>query len=470
LAAEFLEADREFLSAGSKPANIALIYSSEAVSVDAQGPAGDVGEVELEAQALRDLGHTVEVYGISYANFRLVKKLEADFVFNLCEGTGLDGDPGVEVILALERRLLPFSGVGSAPYNLTNDKFAMKKALAAAGVPVPAGFVCRSAVDDLPQTLDYPLFVKPRYGFGSLCVDEHSVVGNEVACRQAVKSVIDATGIDALVEQYIAGREITVGVIGNDLRAVVMPPLEVCFGEVYRGKPLIRTYDTKRNAKSPLYWGFHTLCPAPLEEQVLKRVQETALKAYRAVGGDGFGRVDMRLTAGGLPVVLEVNANCSLEEAEDEHDAGMLSLMARALGWSYAGLLARIIGAGVLRPIRRYRLPKVALRKEGAYITSYAAVNLTKGALISPLYPVSLSAKAEAERYCLEPEIRFMPAVGEPNVVPQLSRNVYWLAAARNIKEGEKLVFDRAQLFAINLAGEPTQRTSLFCRGRRRVR
>lgn len=453
--------------AGSKPRKIALIYCSDFVPPDGEGPAADLDALDVEASALRALGHEVEVHGISYGNLSLLKKLEADFVFNLCEGNGLDGDPGIEVILALEKRVIPFSGVGSGPYDLTNDKWVMKKVLMAAGVPVPAGIVCSAPAQSIPSLLRYPLFVKPRFGFSSLAIDEHSFVRTHRECKRAVEKVIEVSGVDALVEEYVAGRELTVGIIGHASKHILLPPLEIGFGQMFSGKPLIRTYDTKRNPDSPFFWDFCHVFPAPLDPEVQERVEETALQAYCAVGADGFGRVDIRLSEDGVPVVLEVNGNSSLEEDEDEdeHHCGELPVIARALGWGYAGLLARIIGAGVLRPIRKYPMPRVAMRRTGKAVVSCAALGIAKGTLIAPLgHSVNIDFD---DKKGLEPQVRFMQDGQKPNVTVQFSRSNYWLSAARAISQGEEFIFDHRQLSEFAAAEESSDGQTFVPRSQR---
>src|SRR5205823_4219250 len=133
-------------------------------------------------------------------------------------------------------------------------------------------------------------FVKPRYGLGSEGIDANSMVLNRKEAQAAIARVLTATGVDALLEEFIEGREVTVGVIGSGNRVAVMPPLEIQFGKAYDNQPLIRMHDTKSDANSPLYWDFHTVCPAPLPPEVNKRIEDIALRAYRAVGADGYGR------------------------------------------------------------------------------------------------------------------------------------------------------------------------------------
>ena len=436
----------EFLAEGSKPMRIALLFNAEKVEDTGIG-AYNTELIGNELSALRALGHEVIPVGLSFDNLAVLDQLESDFVFNGCEGTGLDGDPGVEVVLALERRLLPFSGAGSAPYQISNDKWLMKLALQRAGVPVPSGFPLHRPDLHLAAHLSYPLFVKPRYGFGSLTINADSKVSSTRAARTAVERVLAETGIDALVEEYIEGRELTVAILGCGRRTLVLPPLEVRFDRAYDGQPAVRMRATKTDRTSPLYWGFHTECPASLTPAERRIVEETALKAYRAVQADGFGRVDIRLSRDGTPYVLEVNTNCSLEYGVDEHDAGMFPLVARAIGWSYQSMLARIIGAGRLRPLKRYRKPLITLRAGSGRITPRATMPLRRGAAVLRFGAASAQ---ESQKTCAVQHIESYLRAAEHSETPSLGlelRGSDWcLVTTRALKTGEIFTVNQDQL------------------------
>lgn len=441
----FQKASQEFLEAGSQPLSLELLHNSDSLMV------GDDPYVGHEIEALRALGHEVVGRSLTYRNVDTVKEIGGDFAFNLCDGTGLDTNLGLEVVRFLEEKPLPFAGVGSAPLALTTDKLAMKKALQAANVPVPNGCSIGHSEMELPACLSYPLFVKPRFGLASEGISEKSEVHSPEECLTVCSQIISQTGVDALVEEYIEGREISVGVIGNGAKAVVLPPLEVQFGEAYRNIPKVRHYDTKNNPDSPLYWDFHTVCPAPLPRALLQNLELVALQAYRAVGADGYGRVDIRLDDDGHPFVLEVNGGCCLDDAPHEADCGIFALMARAVGWSYPETLARIIGAGRLRPIRRYRPPRAAMSCEEQKIFVRAAGHSPKGALLTKVGPLSQAPAGCAIR-CLkskegdflfpEPMVRYLEPSDQPNVAVRSVRKELWLVAQRALEAREPLTLD----------------------------
>lgn len=458
LSLAFRRAAADFLARGRAPLSIALIYNptSEAALKRYGTHDNHISDdpfVAHDAQALRALGHTVKCIPISYGNIEQIQGIKADFVMNFCEGTSLDGDPGVEVLAALERRVVPFSGVGSAPYHLSNDKWAMKAALVAAGVPVPHGAVMGHGALAMPSSLKFPLFVKPRYGFGSLEISSKSHVTDEKSLRAAVARVVKNTGADAIIEEYIDGRELSVGVLGNENRVVVMPPIEIKFGKSYGNIPRVRTYDTKNNTKSPLYWDFSVECPADLPRGMRAKVEETAKRAYLAIGGDGFGRVDIRLSKDGTPHVLEANGNCSLEESPAVSDCGIFVLISRAIGWSYPETLARLIGAGFYRPLRRYRMPMLSMRRLNGKISVHSTSSIRKGAIVCPvgaLLPApsgtpkdQIVVDSGKNKLFAEPHVRFLSHSDNPNLFVQRSRNKFWLVTGRSIRTGEEFTLDR---------------------------
>jgi D-alanine-D-alanine ligase len=450
-------AEDPFSAAASKPLDLILLYNATSdirrgLPIDIL-PDADESSMAPVAESLRQLGHRVRTLGITYDTLHLLDDLDAQFVLNLCEGTGLDGNPGTEVITALERRSLPYSGVGPWCYWVTSDKWTTKLRLAAARVPVPCGTIVPDPDTPLSSRLRYPLFVKPRDGFGSLGVDEHSIAHNADEARRAIGRLAGEYGTDALVEHYIEGREITVAVIGAGDQACVLPPLEVQFGPAYRHKPQIRMFATKFDTKSELYYDFRTMCPAPLDAELTRRVKQVALRAYRAVGGDGYARVDMRLASDGTPYVLEVNGNCSIEDGEAPQDCGLFTLIGRALGWTYPELLCRLIGAGLMR--RRSELqPPFALRWQDGRTATHALVNQRPGDRVVQFGPVYRAPQPDSERtlYCskgcsvfVEPHVRHLAHDDNPNLRVVRDGSALWLEASRRVMAGDQLTLDRSQ-------------------------
>ncbi|MDQ3033801.1 MAG: hypothetical protein M3Y87_15400 [Myxococcota bacterium] len=303
---------------------------------------------------------------------RVVDSLECDVVFNLCDGSGpgIDNLPGVEAIEALERRGLPYTGARFAPYKTSISKVTMKDRFVAAGVPTAPWQLLASPDEALIDELEgRPLFVKPHDAGGSAGVHLSSIIapGDEQALRARVAELFRDYGA-ALVEEYIDGREITVGLLGIGDRAKALPPLEVRFGAAFPKGKGIRTHETKWDTSSPLYGSFELLCPAPLTPAETRRVLRVAREAYGAIDGAGYGRVDMRLDARG-PWVLEVNMNCSLEYGQSASDCAMYPFAAQAAGIAFPDLLRRMIDDAR----RFHRAQRAGTRASGRGVASLDA-------------------------------------------------------------------------------------------------
>lgn len=304
--------------------------------------------------ALRAIGYEPTLVPVSLEDVaKKVARLKADVVVNLCDGFGaLDGYPGLEAIDALEARGIPYTGARRHAYWMGCDKLRMKLHFLNAGVPTPASQVFGDPDEPLDPELRFPLFVKPVSAGGSGGIDLGSVVTDEAALRERLRLVIAEFG-PTLVERYVDGREFTIAIFGDvdgPEELEFLPPLEITFGSRYPAERKVRTFATKSDPTSPLYRDFQIHCPAALEPADREALLETARRAYVAIGGTGYGRVDIRLGAEG-PMVLEVNPNCSLEWIEGDHfDSALFPLAALAAGYSLGDVYRRLIEIALARP------------------------------------------------------------------------------------------------------------------------
>jgi D-alanine-D-alanine ligase len=438
----FKKVAAEISAAGRAPQSVAFFYNpTEDLGVNERGVHRFI---EHEENALRALGHDLTLTTINWDNLDSLRSVSADFAMHLCDGCGFDGEPGTEVMVALESSKVPFSGVGSAVHQLTNDKFAMKLALQRAGVPVPKGFVTSFENAEAPKGISYPMFVKPRFGFGSILIDSASCVRKPSDLGPAIARVVTGTGADALIEEYIDGREITVGVLGSGARTLVLPPLEIRFGSTYDGIPKIRMESTKSDPDSKYYWDFAVDCPAHLPPQVLRNVEAVALRAYQAVGGDGYGRIDMRLTPDGIPYVIEVNGNPCLDYGDNPFDSGIFPLIGLGTGWNYQDLIAHVVGAGKLRALRNYRQPNMTLRRygTGSNLTEtslYASRALRAGAAICGVTHLGLSEDEAFSLLGVDPYSKALKVSDAPNTFVRSSERGATIVASRAVKAHEVL-------------------------------
>lgn len=299
-------------------------------------------------RALEVEGCAVTEVGVSFATLDRLDTLTADLAVNLCDGCTLDGEPGVEVIDALEARGIPYTGARRLAYWIGSDKVRMKVHFLNAGVPTARFQVFGDAEEVIDSRLQYPLFVKPCDTAGSVGVALDSRVDDEAQLRARLQKVVALYG-PALVEEYVDGREISVAIIGDGDDLTIFPPVELRFGPAYPATCRVQTFESKFDPSSPLYGGYELCCPARLGEDEERTVIQAARAAYQSIGGTGYGRVDMRIGPGG-PRVLEVNPNCSLEWVEgSDRDSCMFPIAAKAAGWSLRDVYRRLIDVALAR-------------------------------------------------------------------------------------------------------------------------
>jgi D-alanine-D-alanine ligase len=290
------------------------------------------------ADALRSAGHHVSILGVYDDLQKLLRGIEQrrpDLIFNLMEmfGENLLGDVSVAGLLELIG--VPFTGGSARELALSQDKALAKKVLAFDGVPSPRFAVFRRGGSfEGAGSLRMPLFVKPLRCDASLGVDAHSLVHDAGSLMKRVLAIHDQVNDAALVEEFIEGRELYVGIIGNE-SPEVFPVVEMDFSGLPAGAPRVLDYRAKFALGTPEYQGTHAVM-ATLSDELRARVQRIALDAYRALKVRDYGRVDLRLTEGGELHVIEVNANCYLERS------GEFVMAAAAAGLDYAELVNRL--------------------------------------------------------------------------------------------------------------------------------
>lgn len=310
-------------------------------------------------RALEAEGCEVTEVGIDFATLGRIDDLTCDVAVNLCDGCTLDGEPGVEVLDALEARGIPYTGARRVAYWIGSDKVRMKVHFLNAGVPTPRFQVFGDPDEVIDPRLEYPLFVKPCDTAGSVGVSLESRVDDERALRSRLQKVVPLYG-PALVEEYVDGRELSVAIIGDGDDLTVFPPVELRFGRVYPATCRVQTFESKFDPRSPLYGAVQLVAPARLGEDEERTVIQAARAAYQSIGGTGYGRVDMRIGPGG-PRVLEVNPNCSLEWVEgSERDSCMFPAAAKAAGWRLRDVYRRLIEVALARNPVPTRMPAIA--------------------------------------------------------------------------------------------------------------
>ncbi|MBI5419681.1 MAG: ATP-grasp domain-containing protein [Deltaproteobacteria bacterium] len=269
----------------------------------------------------------------------------ADAVYNLseCPHNSAQKEPHAAAFLELLR--LPYTGNGPMPLAVCNNKALAKRVLSAHGLPTP-GFRLYSSVPEEASGLSFPAIVKPAKEDGSAGITEESVVEDETRLKERVAHVIERYNQEAIVEEFVGGREFNVAVLGNGTAEDpyrTLPPAEL----VYRNaRWRVCSFESKWDPAHPSYAEIAPECPARIPESLRARLTELTIECARVFGLCGYARVDFRTDGNGRLFVLEVNPNPDISA-----DAG-LSRAARAGGLSYEALLLEILRLGLARGAR----------------------------------------------------------------------------------------------------------------------
>jgi D-alanine-D-alanine ligase len=293
---------------------------------------------------LRAIGHEVRCIGVldSLTELRTaVTEWKPDVVFNLLEE--FDGivtyDQHVVAYLELLRQ--PYTGCNPRGLLLSRDKSLSKQLLTYHRVPTPQFAVFRRGKKlHIPRKLRYPLFVKSTTEDASLGISQASVVDDEAKLRERVAFIHEQVGSDALVEEYIDGREMYVGVLGND-RLTRLPVWEMMFASLPENSAAIATRKAKWDHRYRSKYGISTQAAQDLPPAVIAQLDRLSRRIYRSLGLSGYARMDFRVKADGTVYVLEANANPHIAAVED------FAQSALSIGIGYDELLERIIALGL---------------------------------------------------------------------------------------------------------------------------
>jgi D-alanine-D-alanine ligase len=294
--------------------------------------------------ALGALGYTAEHLAIFDDVDLLRQKLEnfaPDVLFNLVEQ--FKNNPGFDqnIVSFLEMQSLPFTGCGSTGLTLCKHKGISKKILGYHRIHVPNFVVIpRGQRIARPKQLKFPIVVKPVKDEASYGISQASFVETEEQFRERVAFIHEKHDADVIAEEYIAGRELYVGLMGN-LRLTVFPIRELVFGEVPPNEPKIATYRAKWDEEYRKRWGLQNQFAEGLDPALVAHIERTCKRIYSLLTIDGYARIDLRLTAASEVYFIEANPNPILAEDED------FALSAGKAGLSYPQLIDRIIRHGM---------------------------------------------------------------------------------------------------------------------------
>lgn len=289
--------------------------------------------------SLENSGHEVLVLGV-YSDLKVIRQAIEEFephvIFNLLEE--FDGEVLFDQNVVSYLELLRTKYTGSNPRGLmiARDKAIAKKLLSYHRIPTPKFQVFgKSRFKKLEKKLSFPLIVKCLHQEASLGLSAASVVSTEEKLYERIEYLIEKYGGEVIVEEFVEGREFYVGVLGNK-RLQVLPVWELVFEksenptkEFYSEKAKWdKNYRDRKGVDSR---------PAILENDLEKKIIETAKKTYRALELSGYARIDLRVSEDGTPFVLEANPNPNVAMGDE------FALSAREAGISYDDLIERLI-------------------------------------------------------------------------------------------------------------------------------
>lgn len=324
-----------------RPKKVTVLYN-EITSLSCQdkdallSEEGAKDDAKAIAKALSSDGYKPDIFELTPENIRDLNKVRTDLFFNLCDGIGNLPKTEHKVPEILDQMSLPYTGASASSLILTTNKVLTKKIFEQNGIPTPAYAVFETLPDSLPEKLEFPLFAKPVAEDCSLGINTESVIKNIPELRRAIKKILEKYHQPVLVEQYIAGREFNVTVIGNGSQAKVLPISEIIFGKFYIGKPKFVDFKAKWLESSMSYRHTVGVCPAKISKSLQRKIEKLVLRAYLACGGRDYARIDIRVNRDEVPYFLEVNLNCDISPQMGA------SRSAKASGLSYSQFIGKL--------------------------------------------------------------------------------------------------------------------------------
>ncbi len=321
---------------------VALTYNLK--KKDETKPADYFSEFDSEetinaiSGALSKKGHSVDCIEAEYHNlFSYFSKNKVDMVFNIAEGrSGKLRESEIPAIL--EYLDVPYTGSNTFSLALALNKALTKKILTAENIPTPNYQVFTTGNEELEPDLKFPLIVKPNCEGSGKGISSSSVVSNKEELYKKIKETLSRYKHEVLVEEFIAGKELTVGILENG-KTTILPVLEVDFSSCSKSGEYFYSWRMKEfqgNNELGLTPTFY--CPARLDKETERMVKETALRTHHAIGCLDMSRTDIRLSKDNIPYVLEINPLPGLNPKESN-----FPMMAYASGMAYEDLIDAIL-------------------------------------------------------------------------------------------------------------------------------
>ena len=321
-------------------------WDEDEVRVEGERPKKKPPDEDVQAvyEALKKSGHNpvfVRVDGTRESLIELARS-QTDLLFNLVESFA--GDDGQDTNIAGYLELLGrrFTGAGSSGLYLAQDKNLAKKIFTFHGIHTPYFSTVYRGRTEHSHDIQFPVIVKPAREDGSIGIQFGAVCTSIKELMERIDYIHAEFDSPALIEEYIEGRELYVGVIGND-KPEALPVVELDLSKLPEGIPKIAGSEVKWEEDTQAYKATKPFFPDDLDEEVTKKLQETAVQAFVALQLRDYGRIDFRLDKENTVHVLEVNPNPYLLPTAE------FSMAARKSGRSYLETIGEIADFAVAR-------------------------------------------------------------------------------------------------------------------------
>ena len=301
-------------------------------------------DVQEVYEALKKTGHSpiyMRLDGTRESMLELAQS-ESDLIFNLVESFGGDDSQDTNVAGYLELLGRRFTGAGSSGLFLAQDKALAKKIFTFHGIHTPYFTTVYRGRLEHSHDIEFPVIVKPAREDGSIGIHFGAVCGSIKELMERIDYIHAEFDTPALIEEFIEGRELYVGVLGNG-KPEALPVVELDLSKLPEGTPKIAGAEVKWEEDTEAYKQTKPFFPDDLSDEVVTKLQDTAIQAFQALQLRDYGRIDFRLATDGTVHVLEVNPNPYLLPTAE------FSMAAKKSGRSYADLIGEIADLAMAR-------------------------------------------------------------------------------------------------------------------------
>jgi D-alanine-D-alanine ligase len=319
---------------------------SDAVDIEAEYDSFDT--IDAIRNVFTQQGFKVELLEADSDFVERLKKANVDIVFNIAEGTfGRGREAQVPAILNFLG--IPFSGSDETTLGLALDKALTKRYLSTYNIKTPAYQLINSPDYKLDPNLKFPLIAKPNFEGSSKGISDLAIVDNKEQLSTLMSRNFKLYGQPMLLEEYIKGREFTVGVLGNGAEMKVFEPMEISYLSEER-QNRIYSYNVKVNYKKYVEY----ICPPKLDKTVNQMMKKITAEIYLALDCRDFSRIDFRLSDDGILYFIEINPLPGLAPGYSDYP-----MLAQFCGMDYESLVLNVLNSA----LKRYGIEKAALNR-----------------------------------------------------------------------------------------------------------